>query len=181
MRAKTLTLDIRNQIRQGQEPFGKIMEAISSLRRQERLLLISPFKPFPLFAVMSEKGFSHAETQTTDGCWEVVFTPDAAAKEVPRKPQRQTQTTTRKHDCGDERCACVGNRRVIDLDLRGLRGQEPFVRILEALDHLPCDVELKARTDSRPIRLYAHFDDKGFLARTEEQKDRTFVTYIHRS
>ncbi len=178
MRAKTLTVDIRDDIRQGQEPFGKIMEAVSHLGTKGRLLLISPFKPFPLFAVMTEKGFAHQETRTADGCWEVMFTPDVSFTNA----SRGTKTTTRKHDAGEERCACdCDGRRVIDLDVRGLRGEAPFVRILQALDHLPCDAELKARTDFRPIRLYAHFDNKGFLARTEEQNDRTFITYIHRS
>ena len=60
MRQKTVTsvtLDVREDIRNGREPFFKIMQAVARLQEDEQLLLLAPFKPAPLFAMQAEQGF----------------------------------------------------------------------------------------------------------------------------
>ena len=46
-------------------PFEPIMDAIDDLEDDERLLLIAPFEPVPLYEVLDRKGFSH-ETATPE-------------------------------------------------------------------------------------------------------------------
>lgn len=68
-----VTLDVREDLRHGREPFSKIMLAVDGLRKNERLRLIAPFEPAPLFEVLAGMGFSHATKLRKDGGYEVLF------------------------------------------------------------------------------------------------------------
>lgn len=55
---------------------------------------------------------------------------------------------------------------------------QPLVKILESLAQLPAGAELRARTDRRPMRLYAQREERGFYGDIEEQADGSFITKI---
>jgi Uncharacterized conserved protein (DUF2249) len=83
MNAHTLsTLDVREILKAGGEPFSKIMAAVDGLSPGQGLKLLTTFKPVPLFAVMAERGYDHNEREIGGGDWEVVFTP-ASGKNAP--------------------------------------------------------------------------------------------------
>lgn len=75
--SKIVTVDVREDIRQGREPFAKIMAAVDRLEPDETLLLINSFEPRPLYRVMAQNGFTHWAEQTADGTWKVYFRRDA--------------------------------------------------------------------------------------------------------
>jgi uncharacterized protein (DUF2249 family) len=168
MSQKIVTLDVREDIRQGREPFGRIMQTVSKLKADEDLLLIAPFEPVPLFQVLSQYGFSHTATPLSSGDWQVLF-------ERMEPTTLQAETTV----CSSEpACGCV---QVIEVDARGLDPPEPMVTILEALESLPSHARLRARTDRRPIHLYSHLEERGFVGESQEQTDGTFITDIRRN
>ena len=68
-----VTVDVREDIRAGREPFQKIMAAVDRLQPDETLLLIVSFEPLPLYRVMAQNGFTHWAEQTADGDWKVYF------------------------------------------------------------------------------------------------------------
>lgn len=68
-----LTLDVRPHLARGEEPFAAIMAAADSLRSGQVLRLLVPFRPVPLFSVMTNRGFTAEERALPDGLWEVVF------------------------------------------------------------------------------------------------------------
>ena len=70
---KIVTVDVREDIRQGREPFDKIMAAVSQLEPGDTLLLINSFEPLPLYRVMAQNGFSHWAERTADGAWKIYF------------------------------------------------------------------------------------------------------------
>lgn len=70
------------------------------------------------------------------------------------------------------------NEKIVTLDARGLEPPQPMIRILETLATLPAGAELQARTDRRPMHLYAVLADRGFIGTSEEQADGSFVTHI---
>jgi len=76
MSNKIITVDVREHIRGGREPFAKIMSAASALRSDEDLRLIAPFEPVPLFHVLARQGFQHSAQAIESGDWEVLFTRD---------------------------------------------------------------------------------------------------------
>ena len=57
MQHKTITLDVRDDLRNGREPFSRIMSAAAALSANEELLVIAPFEPMPLFRIMEKHGF----------------------------------------------------------------------------------------------------------------------------
>ncbi len=68
-----VTLDVREDILQGREPFSKIMRTVDGLRVDQHLRLIAPFEPAPLFELLAGLGFSHTTKLRKDGGYEVLF------------------------------------------------------------------------------------------------------------
>ncbi len=69
-----ITLDVREDIRAGREPFPRIMEAVGRLRDGEQLRIVAPFEPRPLIGVLAAQGFVAAVTKMDDGSFAVLFT-----------------------------------------------------------------------------------------------------------
>ena len=174
MSNRTVTLDVREDIRNGREPFAKIMQTVAALKDSEQLLLIAPFEPAPLFAVLAQRGYSHQSKLTPAGDFEVLFT---RLSGDPAKPK--TTLVPSKSPTSSKPRSCAGTP-VIEVDARGLEPPQPLVKILEALTTLPEGARLRARTDRRPMHLYAQLEERGFVGETEEQKDGSFVTHVRR-
>ncbi|MBI3853962.1 MAG: DUF2249 domain-containing protein [Verrucomicrobia bacterium] len=175
MNDNVVSLDVREDIAQGREPFSKIMQTVARLKDGEKLLLIAPFEPVPLFGVLARQGFSHEAKPSNSGDWEVLFSRSSTAAPVSEKA---VEPSPSRQDA--PRCACACNE-MIEVDARGLEPPQPLVVILEALGDLPAGAELRARTDRRPMHLYAQLEERGFIGTTEEQSDGSFITHIHRS
>ena len=72
-------VDVREDIRRGQEPFDRIMCAVACLGEDEELVIVNLFEPVPLYGVLAQQGFVHQTARTSDGDWRVTFrreTPD---------------------------------------------------------------------------------------------------------
>jgi uncharacterized protein (DUF2249 family) len=162
-----VTLDLREHIQSGRDPFSRIMQTVSQLENGQKLRLVVPFEPVPLYGVMAQRGFDFAATPHDNGDWEVLFTPNdepAAPGPTVAPPCERSGTT----------------RNVIDVDARGLEPPEPLVKILEALARLPEGAEARAHTDRRPTHLYAQLEERGFIGESTEMNDGSFVTSIRR-
>lgn len=171
MSENTTTLDVREDIRAGREPFTRIMEAVARLGVRESLRIIAPFEPEPLFQVLAKQGFRHASQRTVTGDWQVLFSRTEAA------PAPAHSAPVASSGCG---CSANHATEVIELDARGLEPPQPLVTILEAVAALPPGVLLRARTDRRPMHLYAQLEDRGFKGESQEQSDGSFITHICR-
>ena len=53
------------------EPFDDIMDALEGLGDGERLRLVAPFEPEPLYGVLDQRGFDHETAQVTGDEWHV--------------------------------------------------------------------------------------------------------------
>ena len=171
MNQSTINLDVREDIRNGREPFAKITAAIARLEPTQKLLLIASFEPVPLFYVLARQGFGHKAEQNAAGDWEVLFS---------RNAEQPVAIDSAPVSCG---CGCSETKatEITDLDARGLEPPQPMVNILEALTSLPAEAQLRARTDRRPVHLYPMLTERGFTAQTEEQSDGSFITNIRRN
>lgn len=68
-----------------------------------------------------------------------------------------------------------------EIDATGLEPPEPLVRILAALEALPANTKLRARTDREPCHLFPEAEQRGFSSDCEEQSDGTWVTLLSRA
>jgi uncharacterized protein (DUF2249 family) len=167
MDRQIVTLDVREEMRNGNEPFSRIMAAVDSLGESEDLRIIAPFEPVPLFAVMAERGFAHSPKRIGAGDWEVVFS-RAVTEDSAALPDREPS-------------ASIPRPVIEEVDARGLEPPQPMVVILEALAGLAEGARLHARTDRRPMHLYSQLELRGFAGETEEQEDGSFITHIWRT
>jgi uncharacterized protein (DUF2249 family) len=160
-----VTLDVREDLRNGREPFSKIMNAVGQLQAEEKLLLVAPFEPAPLFSVLGKQGFEHQSKRLQSGDWEVLFT---RRSEIAFVPPAHPPCSVAKTE----------PTQIIDVDARGLEPPQPMIKILEALATLPVGAELRARTERKPMHLYAQLEERGFAGETEGQNDGSFITKI---
>ncbi len=68
-----ITLDVRDDIRQGREPLRRIIEAAEALEAGQGLEVVNLFEPVPLYGVMEARGFEHATAHSPGGIWRVLF------------------------------------------------------------------------------------------------------------
>lgn len=175
MSESTVTLDVCETISGGGDPFARIMRAADALAPRQKLRVIAPFKPVPLLRVMASKGFTHqAEPLGDSGNWQVVFERRPAPAASPASAVASDEAD------GSPAKACASTPTV-EVDARGLEPPEPMVKILEAVEALPAGAELKARTDRRPMHLFAHLEFRGCVGTAEEQEDGSYVTTIRRT
>jgi uncharacterized protein (DUF2249 family) len=73
MTKMTVSLDVRDDIRNGRDPFDRIMDTVADLRPDQNLVVVAPFEPIPLQAILSHQGFSHQGQPTPSGDWQVTF------------------------------------------------------------------------------------------------------------
>lgn len=73
MTERFVTLDVRDDLRAGREPFPRIMAAVRGLAPDEGLELYATFEPRPLFGVMAELGFDVTSERLPNGDWRVRF------------------------------------------------------------------------------------------------------------
>jgi uncharacterized protein (DUF2249 family) len=174
MSKKNITVDVRDDIRNGCEPFSKIMAAVAQLRPDENLLLLAPFEPVPLFGVLAKQGFGHSAREIENGDWEILFY-RSRGDETLTKSKIEIQKSKM-----DQSLLTSAPTKIFDVDARGLEPPLPMVKILEALTAVPDGAELQARTDRRPMHLYAQLKIRGFVGESEEQNDGSFITHIRR-
>ena len=70
---QALVLDTRPIFGRGETPCQAIDEAVASLVPGQKLQLIAPFEPVPLYAKFRAQGFAHTARQMDDGAWEIEF------------------------------------------------------------------------------------------------------------
>ncbi|HEX8037089.1 MAG TPA: DUF2249 domain-containing protein [Ktedonobacterales bacterium] len=73
----TTTLDVRPDLARGDEPFERIINAAVSVAPGDQLILIAPFEPVPLYAVLEGYGFTHESERRAADEWAITFTRQA--------------------------------------------------------------------------------------------------------
>src|SRR5690606_34763245 len=81
-----LEVDVREDLRQGKEPFSRIMAARKQIPAGGGLRLRAIFDPVPLYMVMSRQGFTHWTEKLGDADWCVWFYPAASEAPAPSAP-----------------------------------------------------------------------------------------------
>jgi uncharacterized protein (DUF2249 family) len=79
---RRLDLDVREDLRRGEEPLSRIMAAVSGLGPGAVLVLRAIFEPFPLYHVLGRRGFAHWAEQHGADDWSVWFYPDLVVLDV---------------------------------------------------------------------------------------------------
>lgn len=151
---RVVDLDVREDLRAGNEPFRRILDAARALPRGSVLRVRAIFEPAPLYAVLARHGLGHATERLADDDWRVWFHHDDAAA---------TAAAPRELDTPD------ADGDVIVLDVRGLEPPEPMVRTLEALAAMPRGKTLVQINVRVPQYLLPRLAERGFTYEVREQ------------
>jgi hypothetical protein len=169
-------LDVRDELRNGREPFSRIMAAVEALAPDAVLRLRATFEPVPLFRVMAKRGFAHVARQEGAEDWSVWFhratrdTDDVAPVGTP---------------VGAPAPAPVGAGAAaaeeIVIDVRGLEPPEPMLRTLAALVTLPDGAVLVQRNERVPQFLLPILSERGFHYDVDDSASDCVVVRIRRA
>jgi uncharacterized protein (DUF2249 family) len=156
-------LDVRDDIRRGEEPFARIMAAVKALGLGQALVLRTPFEPVPLYEVLGKRGLAHWTERHAPDDWSVWFYREPAAATGAVAP------------------AAAGHAASTTLDVRGLEAPLPMQRVLERLEDLGAGETLEVIHSRRPLFLYPQLDDRGFAHETDEPEPGVVRIRICRS
>ena len=154
-------LDVREEIRGGNEPFGRIIEAVDGLGMEGVLVLTTPFEPVPLYRVLARRGFAHFAERRAADHWTVWFYRDPAAPAASASPAPAARLAP---PAG----LPVPGVSLVRLDVRGLEPPLPMVRVLEAVESLGPGQRLEVLHDRRPLFLYPQLEARGLRHVTDE-------------
>lgn len=164
-------LDVREDLRNGQEPFSRIMAARQQVPAGGALRLRAIFEPVPLYRVMEKQGFDHWTEELAPDDWRVTFYPAEAAPPTDADEPAVTGGTAETAAEDD----------IVILDVRGMEPPEPMVRTLAALEELPVGKTLLQINERVPQFLLPKLEGLGFSYRVQEQDDTVVRVFICRS
>jgi uncharacterized protein (DUF2249 family) len=162
---RQVLLDVREDVRAGDEPYHRIMKAVASLRADQVLRLCNIFEPVPLYDILAQRGLSYWTERRGPEEWWVTFYRPAAP--IERSPADGSPAGPR-----------VTTDDSLIVDARGLEPPQPMAKILESLSRIETEGQILARTDRRPMLLYPKLEDRGFKYATVEIADGWFETRI---
>ena len=172
---KRIKLDVREDIKNGADPFKKIMGAVNELKDGEALDLINSFEPFPLYSVLKNKGFEHINNKVPEGFEIIFFRNDTGAKPV------KVSEEADENQFGDEDLKNLAHKQnIVELDVRGLEPPQPLLKIFSTLEGLGGDSALHIIHERKPIHLYPRLKDAGYKFLTEETGDDLYTIKIWR-
>lgn len=166
-------LDVRSDLRRGEEPFSKIMAARRTVRPGGVLRLRATFEPVPLYAVLGKQGFEHWTEKFADDDWRVWFYAPAttAATAAPGDSAEPGAPPNAAPEPEDD---------VVIVDVRGLEPPEPMMRTFEALERLPVGKTLLQINVRVPQFLLPQLAERGFSYEIREQtKDLVRIFIRH--
>lgn len=67
-------LDVRPDLARDEGPYARVLEAADRAGPGERIIVIAPVEPRPLYKVLDARGFSHASEHVGLDEWVVEFT-----------------------------------------------------------------------------------------------------------
>lgn len=157
-------LDVREDLRQGREPFSTILKTVRELGAAKVFRLRAIFEPVPLYNVLAKQGFLHFTERLADDDWRVWFYRSENARASARIPL--------------EPIVSLPEGDIVILDVRFLEPPEPMVRTLEALADLPRGKTLLQINRRVPQFLLPQLEGRGFVYEIREQSEDLVRVFI---
>ena len=167
---KVVEADVREDLRNGKEPFQRIMAARQRVPDGGVLVVRATFEPVPLYKVMGKQGFDHYTEELGVEDWRVSFYP---AQQTTHSPANEPSASTSVAETGTE-------AGVIVLDVRDMEPPEPMVHTLSALEDLPPGGTLLQINVRVPQFLLPILDERGFSYEIREQAPDLVRVFIRR-
>lgn len=152
-------VDVREDLRNGVEPFARIMGAARTLAPESVLRVRAIFEPAPLYGVFAKKGLAHFTEQLAADDWRIWF-----FRQERQDRQERGRAPEPASDPSEET-----EEDVLVLDVRGLEPPEPMIRTFEVLATMPRGKTLLQLNVRVPQFLLPKLDEQGFVYEIREQ------------
>jgi uncharacterized protein (DUF2249 family) len=169
---RRIVLDVREDLRAGNEPFRAIMAALRERPANGALAVRAIFEPVPLYAVMRKHGLTHYTEELGPEDWRVWFYADTAVQ--------ATADTDFAAVADRPPAAASPSDDVVVLDVRNLEPPEPMMRTLAALEQLPPGGTLVQLNVRVPQFLLPLLEERGFTWEIREQSAELVRVFIRR-
>jgi hypothetical protein len=157
---RIIDLDVRDDLRNGREPFSRIMAARREIAPDGALRLRAIFEPAPLYGVMAKQGLAHWTDRLADDDWLIWFYP------------------AQLDEAADLAAPAPANEPLV-LDVRGLEPPEPMQRTLEALATLPPGGTLIQLNVRIPQLLLPQLEARGYRYEVHTEAGDRVRVVIH--
>ena len=87
-------LDVRPIFERGGRPCEEIDKGVAALKPEQRLVLLAPFEPVPLYSKLAISGLGHSATELADGSWRIEFDTNTPISPIQHKSDHLCQGTT---------------------------------------------------------------------------------------
>ena len=172
---RLLELDVREDLRRGEEPFSKIMAVKQKLQPGMVLRLRATFDPIPLYHVLGKQGYDHWTEKLGEDDWRVWFYAKEGGRADAAPAPAAAPAATTGGAVGD-----APEEDIIILDVRDMDPPEPMMATLAALETLPAGKTLLQINLRVPQFLLPRLDEMGFKYEVREQKDGPVRVFIRR-
>ncbi|HEU5208963.1 MAG TPA: DUF2249 domain-containing protein [Longimicrobiales bacterium] len=169
---RRIVLDVRDELRAGNEPFRAIMTALRERPDDGALAVRAIFEPVPLYTVMRRQGLEHYTEELGPEDWRVWFYADGSEPAADR-PENVPETAP-------DVAVSAATDDVVVLDVRGLEPPEPMMRTLAALEQLPVGGTLVQLNVRVPQFLLPLLEERGFTYEVREQDAELVRVFIRR-
>ncbi|UCZ52444.1 DUF2249 domain-containing protein [Bacillus shivajii] len=173
--SQKVTLDVRKDLENNQDPFKKIMSTVKNLNDDEIFVLHSTIKPTPLLGVMKAKGFDNEVEKLGEKHYQTTFQKrkNGLFSSFFKKKKREVAPTNNSPLNQEELTATF-------LDNRGLEPPQPMVRTIKRLEMLEPNETLTIHNDRVPVYLIEELKDMGIRYSIEEQPDGSAKVHLTR-
>lgn len=152
--ASLVSFDVRSILKNGEDPFKKIMHKVELLEVGQTLEIINTFEPIPLINVLKSKGYSTNVVRQDD----LVIT--YFKKETKEKVEEESDIDSKEQNFDEVYKLYVGKLEYVDV--RFLEMPEPMTTILEKLEKLPKDYGLLVDHKKVPQFLLPQLEERDF-------------------
>lgn len=148
------TLDVRNDLAKGNDPFNIIIKALEKINAGETLLLVNSFVPYPLIKILERKGYTITVKQLAD---DIVHT--YLQKPKHNVPDGIDDTTGYQPF---EELIQLYDGKMVTTDVRHLPMPQPMLHILEQLENPPAGKALFVHHKKIPMFLLPELKQNGY-------------------
>jgi len=161
-------IDVRADLKGGQDPFERIMKEVSQLAVGQGFRLRAPFNPVPLRGVLAERGMASYGEPEDGGGWTVYF-------HAAQSPLSESPANAKTDDL-----QILG--RTAHLDVRRLEPPQPLVEILTLLDSPDAPEEVFVRIHREPVFLFPELSERDWeyevLEHKQSDEGEEFLLYL---
>ena len=185
---RRLEIDVRQELRAGNEPFSQIMAALRDVPAGGAFAVRAIFEPVPLYAVMRRHGLANYTQRLGDEDWRVWFYPSGSVQRMESGAGVAPATAGAPSGGAGEVPPAAADPStamedgVLVLDVRNMEPPEPMMHTLAALETLPSGGTLVQLNVRVPQFLLPLLDERGFTYDIREQSPELVRVFIrHRT